>query len=84
MQSSKYWRARWAISITVASVLFTQTLIVAVSAAYGQEAVPKEDTSLSLTDAVDPALKNNLQSVIARERMAQAKGEKGILSLIHI
>ncbi len=78
MQSSKYWRVRCAISITVASLLFTQTLIVAVPAVYGQEAVPKEDISLSLTDAIDLALKNNLQPVIARERIAQAKGEKGI------
>jgi outer membrane protein TolC len=78
MQSSKYWRASCAISITVAFVLFTQALIVAVPAAYGQEAVPKEEISLSLTDAMDLALKNNLQSVVATERLAQAKGEKGI------
>jgi outer membrane protein len=78
MQSSKYWRAKCAISITAAIVLFTQALIVVVPAAYGQEAVPKEEVSLSLTDAVDLALKNNLQSVIAKEQIAQAKGEKGI------
>jgi outer membrane protein TolC len=78
MQSTKYWRASCAISITVAFVLFTQALIVAVPAAYGQEAVPKEEISLSLTDAMDLALKNNLQSVVATERLAQAKGEKGI------
>jgi len=78
MQSSKYWRARCAISITVALVLFTQGLIVAAPAAFGQEAGPNEAVSLGLTDAVDLALKNNLQSVIARERIAQAKGEKGI------
>jgi outer membrane protein TolC len=78
MQSSKYWRAMCIISITVASVLFTQTLISAAPAAFGQEATPKEDVSLSLTDAVDLALKNNLQSVVASERIAQAKGEKGV------
>lgn len=78
MQSSKYWRAKCAISITVAFVLFTQALIVTVPAAYGQEAVPKDEVSLSLTDAVDLALKNNLQSVIAKERIAQARGDKGI------
>jgi len=78
MQSLKYWRARCAISITVALGLFTQALIVAAPAAFGQETAPKEEVSLSLTDAVDLALKNNLQSVIAREHLAQAKGEKGI------
>ena len=78
MQSSKYWRAQCAISITAAFVLFTQALIIVVPAAYGQEAVPQEGISLSLTDAVDLALKNNLQSVIAKEQVAQARGEKGI------
>jgi outer membrane protein TolC len=62
----------------VALGLFTQALIVAAPAAFGQETAPKEEVSLSLTDAVDLALKNNLQSVIAREHLAQAKGEKGI------
>jgi outer membrane protein TolC len=62
----------------VAFVLFTQVLTVAAPAVFGQEAAPKEDVSLSLTDAVDLALKNNLESVVARERLAQAKGEKGI------
>lgn len=73
MQSLKYWRPRCAISITMAFVL-----IVAAPASFGQETAPKEEVSLSLTDAVDLALKNNLQSVIARERLAQAKGEKGV------
>jgi outer membrane protein TolC len=78
MQSSKYWRAKCAISITAAFVLSAQALIVVVPVAYGQEAVPQEGISLSLTDAVDLALKNNLQSVIAKEQVAQAKGEKGV------
>jgi outer membrane protein len=78
MQSSKYWRAKCAISITAAIVLFTQALILVVPTAYGQEAAPKEEVSLSLTDAVDLALKNNLQSVIAKEQVAQARGERGI------
>jgi outer membrane protein len=83
MQSLKYWRARCAISITVALGLLTQVLTVAAPAAFGQEATPKEEVSLSLTDAVDLALKNNLQSLIAKEHIAQAKGEKGVsLSLL--
>lgn len=78
MRSLKCWRARCAISITVALGLFTQVLTVAAPAALGQEATRKVDVSLGLTDAVDLALKNNLESVIARERLAQAKGEEGV------
>ena len=75
MQSSNDWRARCAISIAAVCV----ALIVPALAALGQEASSsQEGISLSLTGAVDLALKNNLQSVVAKERIAQAKGEKGI------
>lgn len=45
---------------------------------FGQDTAPQSDSSLSLATAVELALKNNLQSVIAKEGIAQAKGAKGI------
>lgn len=46
--------------------------------ALGQDTAPRSDVSLGLTQAVDLALKNNLEAVIAQEGVARAKGEKGI------
>lgn len=46
--------------------------------ALAQSPAPLGGASLSLTDAVEQALKNNLQSVVAREQLSQARGEKGI------
>jgi len=46
--------------------------------ALGQDTAPQSDIPLSLTHAVELALKNNLQAVIAQEGVARAKGEKGI------
>ena len=77
MHRSHHQRGRRARPITVA-VLALQAWMVAAPAASGQEPALQEDVSLTLTGAVELALKNNLQSVIARERIAQAKGEKGI------
>lgn len=47
-------------------------------AAYGQTEAPVDAASLSLSDAVKLALQNNLQAVVAKERIGQAAGEKGI------
>jgi len=77
MHRSYHRRNRWALPITVA-VLALEAWMVAAPAAFGQGPASKEDVSLTLTQAVELALKNNLQSVVARERIAQAKGEKGI------
>jgi outer membrane protein TolC len=65
-------------SILAFVLAFIQVAVVCPHAAFGQSPAPPSNVSLSLTDAVDLALKNNLQSVIAEEGMAQAKGEKGI------
>ncbi len=48
---------------------------------FWQAPAPKADVSLSVTDAVELALKNNLHSIIVRESIAQAKGQKGISRL---
>lgn len=68
-------RDRCANPITAVFLALAQ---VGLPAAFGQQPAPKEEVSLSLTEAVELALKNNLQSIIARERIAQAKGEKGV------
>jgi outer membrane protein len=52
--------------------------IVCTQEAVGQDTAPQNDISLSLTHAVELALKNNLQAVVAEEGVARAKGEKGI------
>ncbi len=78
MHSSHHWRDKCASPITVAFLAVIQAWVVGAPAAFGQEPASKEDVSLTLTKAVELAQKNNLQSVIAKERIAQAKGEKGI------
>ncbi len=55
-----------------------QARMVCTPVAFGQGSSPQGDISLSLTDAVEHPVKNGLQSVVARERLAQARGEKGI------
>jgi outer membrane protein TolC len=52
--------------------------MVCAPAAFAQSPASNEEVSLSLTEAVDLALKNNLESIVAKEHLAQAKGEKGI------
>ncbi|MDR3719608.1 MAG: TolC family protein [Bryobacteraceae bacterium] len=52
--------------------------LAATPAALAQEPAQQGGTPLSLSAAVEQALKNNLQSVVAREQVAQARGEKGI------
>jgi outer membrane protein TolC len=78
MHRSHHRRDRCLSPITAVFLVFIQAGIVCTPAAFGQEPASKEDVALTLTEAVELALKNNLQSVIARERIAQAKGEKGI------
>ena len=78
MHRSHHRRNTYLGPITAVFLAFLQAGIVSTPAAFGQEPASKEDVSLTLTEAVELALKNNLQSVIARERVAQAKGEKGV------
>ncbi len=49
-----------------------------VSVVQAQAPEPDQTVSLSLAKAKELALKNNLQAVIAKEGIAQAKGQKGI------
>jgi outer membrane protein TolC len=54
-------------------------LLMVFAQVWAQTPNPKQAVSLSLTDAVELALKNSLQSVIASEQIVQAKEEKRIL-----
>ncbi len=63
--------------ISLLALAFIQAWIVSPSAVRAQTPAPQEGVSLSLAGAVDLAVKNSLQSVMAKERVAQAKGEKG-------
>lgn len=47
-------------------------------AAFAQQPQAKQQLTLTLQQAVDLALKNNLQTQLAREGITQARGEKGL------
>jgi len=78
MQSMKPGTIRFAILLTMPLALSAVALVVSTPVVLGQEAKASETATLSLSEAVDLALKHNLQSVVAKERIAQAKGGKGV------
>ena len=78
MHSSHHRGRKFLDQFTLLLLAFTQVWIGNTQAVRAQTPEPNKAVSLSLADAVDLALKNNLLSVIANERIAQAKGDKGI------
>lgn len=60
------------------SLVMLAGLIVGPPSARGQTTVPSDTLRLSLSDAVKLALQNNLQAVVSKEQISQAKGEKGV------
>jgi len=68
------WAGRARAFVLVAA----QIGMIATPGALAQTPAPAGGVTLSLADAVSLAVKNNLQSVVAREQVAQARGEKGV------
>jgi outer membrane protein TolC len=78
MHRSHKYRGWLPAHFMILTVVLMCSLLVSTPALRAQVSEPNEAVSLSLAEAVDLALKNNLQSIVASEGIAQAKGEKGI------
>jgi outer membrane protein len=66
----------WACSTALLALLGSAGLLP--RAALAQQPQAKQQLRLTLRQAVDLALKNNLQTQLAREGISQARGEKGL------
>ena len=71
-------RGQWLCCIALFSLGLPIALSSGVPAIHAQTPEPNQTVSLGLAEAKELALKNNLQTVLAKEGIAQAKGQKGI------
>ena len=55
-----------------------RAILCPILAAFALELASAQQSTLTLSQAVDLAVKNNVQTLIAKERIAEARGERGV------